>query len=298
MVYRNDRNKNGGGVFISVRDGYTTSEINQGSSNWEIVWKELQSRNEKSVILDSFYISPNTGLETLQELRKSLENLPKNSEDKIIILAGDFNLPHINRKNNTIKPGGNQLQSHQELLDIIDEFGLEQMQTNPTRQDNVLDLYFTNIPSLVKSCETIPGISNHDMLVINSDLKPTYNKPKRRKVYIYKRADMNTIKQNSLNMTELSENIINTDVDWPINDMWEKLKHGIYEVMEKNIPSKLTSNRHNLSWINHKLKQLIKKKNKLYNKARQSKKKRRLGLLQSTSKTYTESTETSTLRID
>ena len=80
--------------------------------------------------------------------------------------------------------------------------------------------------------------------------------------------------------------------------MWEKLKHGIYEVMEKNIPSKLTSNRHNLSWINHKLKQLIKKKYKLYNKARQSKKKRRLGLLQSTSKTYTESTETSTLRID
>jgi len=271
MVYRNDRNKNGGGVFISVRDGYTTSEINQGSSNCEIVWTELQSQNEKSIILVSFYRPPNTGVETLQELRKSLENLPKNSEDKIIILAGDFNLPHINWKNNTIKPGGNQLQLHQELLDIVDDFGLEQMQTNPTRQDNVLDLYFTNIPSLVKSCETIPGISDHDMLVIDSDLKPTYNKPKRRKVYIYKRAEMNTIKQN---MTELSENIINTDADSPINDIWEKLKHGIYEVMEKNIPSKLTSNRHNLPWINHKLKKLIKKKNKLYNKARQSKKKK------------------------
>jgi len=121
-----------------------------------------------------------------------------------------------------------------------------------------LDLYFTNIPSLVKSCETIPGISDHDMLVIDSDLKPTYNKPKRRKVYIYKRADMNTIKQN---MTELSENIINTDADSPINDIWEKLKHGIYEVMEKNIPSKLTSNSHNLPWINHKLKKLKRKIN-------------------------------------
>ena len=43
--------------------------------------------------------------------------------------------------------------------------------------------------------------------------------------------------------------------------------------MEKNIPSKLISNRHNLSWINHKLKKIIQKKNKLYNKARQSKKK-------------------------
>jgi hypothetical protein len=65
--------------------------------------------NHVSIILGSFYRPPNTGIETLQELRKSLENLPKNSEDKIIILPGDFNLPHINWKNNTIKPGGNQL---------------------------------------------------------------------------------------------------------------------------------------------------------------------------------------------
>ena len=147
------------------------------------------------------------------------------------------------------------------------------MQRKPIRQDNVLDLYFTNIPSLVKSCETIPGISDHDMLVIDSDLEPTYNKPKCRKVYIYKRVDMNTIKQN---MTELTENIINTDEDSPIDDIWEKLNHGIYEIMEKNtlcIPSKLTSNIHILPLINHTLKTLIKKKNKLYNKARQYRKK-------------------------
>ena len=49
--------------------------------------------------------------------------------------------------------------------------------------------------TLVKSCETIPGISDHDMLVIDSDLKPTYNKPKRWTVYIYKGADMNTTKR-------------------------------------------------------------------------------------------------------
>lgn len=64
-------------------------------------------------------------METLEELRKSVENLPKISDDKIIILAGDLNLPHIHWKNNTIKPGGSQLQLHQELLDIVDDSGLE-----------------------------------------------------------------------------------------------------------------------------------------------------------------------------
>jgi len=51
MVYRKDRKQNGGGIFISVRDGCTTSKINQGSSNCEIVWTELPSQDEKSIML-------------------------------------------------------------------------------------------------------------------------------------------------------------------------------------------------------------------------------------------------------
>jgi hypothetical protein len=50
MDYRKDRKQNCGVIFISVRDGCTTSKINQGSFNCEIVWTELPSQNEKSII--------------------------------------------------------------------------------------------------------------------------------------------------------------------------------------------------------------------------------------------------------
>ena len=52
---------------------------------------------------------------------------------------------------------------------------MEQIQMNTTRENNNLDLFFTNHPSLVKSCNTIPGISDHDMVVVDIELKPHYN---------------------------------------------------------------------------------------------------------------------------
>ena len=56
------------------------------------------------------------------------------------------------------------------------ELGFEQMQLSPSRESNILDLYFTTYPSLVKSCYTVPGISDHHMVVVDCDVKPRYKK--------------------------------------------------------------------------------------------------------------------------
>ena len=96
-----------------------------------------------------------------------------------MFLADDFNLPHINWENNTLKNGGQSAHS-QKLLEIANEFAMDQMQTKQTREENNLDLFFTNYPSQVKSCNVIPGISDHYMVVTDIELKPQYNKSKRR----------------------------------------------------------------------------------------------------------------------
>ena len=89
----------------------------------------------------------------------------KNKQGKNIVLGGDFNLPHINWKKKSIKAGSNQHIQHQQLLDMEQELGFEQMQLSPSSESNILDLYFTTYPSLVKSCYTVPGISDHHMVV-------------------------------------------------------------------------------------------------------------------------------------
>ena len=48
----------------------------------------------------------------------------------------------------------------QALIDITTEHGLTQVHNQPTQQDNILDLVFTNNPSLVKSSTSVPEISD------------------------------------------------------------------------------------------------------------------------------------------
>jgi hypothetical protein len=61
----------------------------------------------KSVIIGSYYRPPNSILDALNNLKSSIANVNEHSKDKPIILAGDFNLPHIDWENNTVKTGSN-----------------------------------------------------------------------------------------------------------------------------------------------------------------------------------------------
>ena len=96
----------------------------------------------------------------------------------------------------SIKAGSNQHMQHQQLLDMEQEPDHEQMQLNPSRQSNILDLYLTSYPSLVKSCYTVPGISDLHMVVVDCDVKQIYKKQKHRKLYVYKKAKWTNIKSN------------------------------------------------------------------------------------------------------
>ena len=58
---------------------------------------------------------------------------------------------------------------------------------NPGMESDILDLYFTTYPSLVKSCYTVKGISNHHMVVVDCDVKPRYILKKHQKYITTKR---------------------------------------------------------------------------------------------------------------
>ena len=77
-------------------------------------------------------------------------------------------------KNKSMKAGSHQLILHQQLLVMAQELGLEQMQLDPSMESSILDLYFTTYQSLVESCNTVPGISEHSMVVVDCDVKPRY----------------------------------------------------------------------------------------------------------------------------
>jgi len=47
----------------------------------------------------------------------------------------------------------------------------------PTRYNNILDIFATNRPNLVNKCIPLPGISDHDIVFTEYNLKAAYVPP-------------------------------------------------------------------------------------------------------------------------
>jgi hypothetical protein len=65
-------------------------------------------------------------------------------------------------------------------MDIINNNALSQLIDQPTRLTNTLDLVLTNRPGKVLRTETIPGISDHDIVYTEFDFRPVKLKQKPR----------------------------------------------------------------------------------------------------------------------
>ncbi len=185
-------------------------------------------------------------------------------------LAGDFNLGDIIWESQSVRQGAPKPSLCRDLIDISNDYGLEQLVELPTRGDNVLDLFFTSNPSLVSKSTVMPGISDHDgipMLIVDS--KPITTKQKPRKVYLYHKADVETLKveASKINETIMAYKVDNTS---DVNTLWVDLKNDLHEAVDNCVPSKVVNKTHNTPWINQKLKRLHKRKQRAYNRARKS----------------------------
>ena len=56
-----------------------------------------------------------------------------------------------------------------------------------------------------------------------------------------------------------------------INSLWNDFKLGCLDIMNRYIPTKLTSTRYSQPWINREIKQLTRRKNKLFKKHQNNK---------------------------
>ena len=118
---------------------------------------------------------PKRNMTDLNNLRQSLELLNK-SKPKHLVLCGDFNCPDIDWDKLCLKHSKTTQDKNeqQHLIEIMSDFNLSQMHSEPTREENLLDLVFTTNPSLIKSTANAPGISDHAMVVTDADIKPQY----------------------------------------------------------------------------------------------------------------------------
>eukprot|EP00745_Piridium_sociabile_P038619 TRINITY_DN7074_c0_g1_i3.p1 TRINITY_DN7074_c0_g1~~TRINITY_DN7074_c0_g1_i3.p1 ORF type:complete len:816 (+),score=128.54 TRINITY_DN7074_c0_g1_i3:312-2759(+) len=204
----------------------------------------------------------------MEELCSTVEKIVKNNRSAVVWMGGDLNLQDIRWTDNTIQ--GNQYRGdiNRQLLETINNCNMEQMVSSPTRKDNILDIFMTNRPSLINKCETLPGISDHDVVYIDSDIEAQRPKPVKRKILLWKRANFEELKTHAAAFRDLFMSKYTPTSS--VAEMWTDIKAHLLESMEKHVPSKMSTSRHNQVWINTNIKRLTRRKKRSYKKARKT----------------------------
>ena len=112
----------------------------------------------------------------------------------------------------------------------------------------------------------MPGISDHEAVYVDSNIIAKRQKQVRRKIFLWKRADIENLKSEIRDFT--TEFIESNTADTPVNTLWSCISNKLEEVMEKYVPSKMTSTCYNQPWVTSKIKSIKRQKQKCYNQMR------------------------------
>ena len=102
-------------------------------------------------------------------------------------------------------------------------------------------------PSVLLLC-SVPGLSDHDVVLVGSNIIPQRRKPVRRLIYIWSKADIPAMEKE---MNEFASEFGNKHLpSTPVNTMWMDIKGKWNKVITTHVPSKYTSTQFSQPWCN------------------------------------------------
>jgi hypothetical protein len=214
----------------------------------------------KTVYISAYY-NPKTANERgYDEFRISIERA-SNIRNAFIISAGDFNLPGWDWSQNIIKQNTQCIANHEKFADILDDNGMAQLVKQPTRGSNTLDLVVTNHPDSFRRVETLPGLSDHDIVFTEVNINPKKCIQKPRNIPLYRRANWENMKDD---LNKLHEDIKMKDQKSNVNAMWTHFQTKLEKSIDVNVPKKIARKKDGSPWITPDIKRLIRKRDRWY----------------------------------
>ena len=171
---------------------------------------------------------------------------------RTILMGGDFNFPIIDWKTRRVSGGTmDQMKQAKDLLEFTDNFFMDQYIKKPTRNQNILDLFFTNNDEIMIAVEVeAPTIlSDHNLQIITTGFFPNLcdeiKPPKDESFYALNFHD------NTINWEQINDCISN--VDWmekfknkSTTGMYEAIHETLLEICKKNVPEKRNTPKNNI----------------------------------------------------
>jgi len=154
------------------------------------------------------------------------------------------------------------------FLDHTRDAALVQIIHEPTRGAATLDLFLTNKPDLTVRSEIIPGLGDHDIVLVDSLLRPAKSVQQQRKIYLWKQANIDQIKSDTITF---SNNLLKNPPS-TVNETWDLILEHLDKVVQDHVPSKISRSKFHQPWICTQLKRLSRQKYRAWKKAKRSKK--------------------------
>ena len=155
-IFRNDRNRHGGGVAMYIHQSLSPVRIDIIDNDLESVWVYVASHGKK-YIFGSIYRPPSSLSHYWEKLVVQFGDILSRSNN--VIILGDFNFNYSVLEDICDK----------RLREICDTYSLAQLITEPTRvtlhTSNIIDLIFTTVPEKHHISGVIPvTLSDHYMV--------------------------------------------------------------------------------------------------------------------------------------
>ena len=250
-VFRKDRSRHDGGVFLFLRKALNGSLRPDLDNDCKILWVSIPTKSS-SLLFGIFYRWSSAPLSTLEALRSSVCSAV--SPNQSIVLCGDFNLPDIDWS--TTSPSV-RTPATTMFCDIVSDCFLTQLVSTSTCRDNILDLVLTNVPSNVFSvavCDNLPG-TDHDAVnfVIEAEVNAKNIPP--RYLYDYSKIDQEHF---ATIFSRVPWDLIDYDSDIEVS--WAMWKDLFLSAIDESVP-KLKWNRRKIKhWFSQDTISLIHKK--------------------------------------
>ena len=258
LIERKDRNdkmagRGGGLLMYARRDLCAWKEELNGKFNQ--AGKMVVKSGKEELAIKLVYRSLNSKKENDMDLCEWVKTMKGD-----FVIFGYFNFPGINWGTGRSDVKG------REFISVIENKFISQHVTEMTHiSGNILDLILSSSENLINEVGSHGrlGGSDHEILMCTVGL-PMVKKEKEVKVKDYKNGNYEEMRKNlNLNWEKVME-------EMSVEASWEMIKTKLEKETEENVPLKTQRNRSEPKWMTREIKTMIRKKKRLWNKARGS----------------------------
>ena len=263
-VFRKDRGSSGrGGVLILAKFSLHFQEIFLPN-----IMSEIIVIANSDIMVVNFYRPDSVKDLFIHDMRMILNWHQVNMPNHKLLVVGDINLPSLKCwETGLIIPGKPDTGLSRKFLTLTQEFMLTQKVQNPTRGENILDIALVNFPDSLK-VETKPGVSDHDCICgeyltqVNSKIENV----QLHKVILWRQANWALIRAFVSDKLRDFKSFLD---EAGVEEAW-KFFHSCLLQAFCDVPYKFTGVRKDAPFVSLHVKRKIRKRNRLYKKARKT----------------------------